>query len=791
MNFAWGKALTKRGSVSNVKVMTHQKNNKRGFVIFAVLGFLILVTLIIIAGGLFVYKVDQDMLLKMQQKQLLQPTIFYSHIGHWKVGDTIPIEALREQLAKSLRSRTAQQSLFPGDFAFLEGAQCSAYLPEGHEIIEGDHCLRVVWDKGEHPLFRQPWVETLWIDSSNLIKGIFDGEPSQARSHFIVAPQVVAQYLGGEPILREEHGLPEIPVSCLNAIIAIEDAKFLEHRGVSPIGIMRAVFVNLVEGRKAQGGSTLTQQLIKNYFLTPEKTIKRKALEFVMALLIEHHLDKDLILETYLNVIYMGQQGPYQVRGYGAASRYYFQKSVSDLTLGQCSLLAAIVNSPGQYSPFKNPEKAMARRSVVLEKMEEQKLISSEEKKQAEGEPLPQNENIKLYTTLPYFLQAAVEQAKKSGISDLSGYRLFTTLDLRLQEAAQAAVVKSLESIESQNAVIKKVRETKKINLESALVSVDIETGGVRAVVGGRSYRTTQFNRILTSKRQVGSTFKPIVYLTALESDEEKFSPISELKDEPFTYSYGKQKWSPANYDHKFFGKVPMYFGLKESLNLATAQLAVDIGLNPIIETAKELGVQSDLPAVPSLSLGALELRPLELLQSYMTIARFGSYLDITFLDYITDPEGKIVWDGNDRPIDNKLSSTATQTLIGMLKQTSISGTARRITLSGFPKVVAGKTGTTNENRDTWFVGFTPDLLTVVWTGFDNNTSTGLTGASGSLPAWLAFMNEATRFDQVRDFPWTDEVELRKVSTSELKTQGFWSEKETQEPEEIDLIFKK
>lgn len=771
--------------------MSHQLSKKKGFVIFAILGVLVLVTLIIIAGGLYVYNVDQDMLSKMQQKQLLQPTIFYSHTGNWKIGDVIPFEDLRNQLDKNLRVRDSQQSLFPGDFVILDGPQCQKFLPEAVEVAEGDRCLRVVWDKGEHPQFQQPWVETLWFDSSKVIKGIYDGEPSLPREHFTIAPQVVAQYLGGEPILREDHALPEIPVACLNALIAIEDAKFLEHRGVSPIGILRAIFVNLVEGRKAQGGSTLTQQLIKNYFLTPEKTLKRKALEFIMALLIEHHLDKDLILETYLNVIYMGQQGPYQVRGYGAASRHYFQKSVSDLSLGQCSLLAAIVNSPGQYNPFTHPDKAQSRRSVVLHKMEEQKLISSEEKARAEAEPLPQNENIKLYSTLPYFLQAAMEQAKKLGIEDLAGYRLFTTLDLRLQEAAQGAVVKSLEEIEAQNPTIKKVKETKNIKLESALVSVDVETGGVRAVVGGRSFRTTQFNRILTSKRQVGSTFKPIVYLTAINSDEEKYNPITELKDEPFTYKYGKQTWSPENYDHKFFGKVPMYFGLKESLNLATAQLAVEVGLDSIIDTARVLGVQSDLKPVPSLSLGAFELRPLELLQAYMTIARFGSHLDITFLDSILDPEGQVIWKSSDRSAENKISATATQALIGILKQTAISGTARRISSSGFPNTVAGKTGTTNDNRDTWFVGFTPDLLTVVWTGYDDNTSTGLTGASGSLPAWLTYMKEATKYDKIRDFPWTEQVEMRKVSTSELKGSGFWSEKDPQEPEEVELIFKK
>lgn len=750
-----------------------------------------MVTLIIIGAGFFVYKIDQEMLGKMQQKQLLEPTIFYSKVGVWKEGDLFPLNELRDVLAKNLRLRGSEQRLFPGDYVFLNGKSCESSVSNEVEVFETDSCLKIYWDKRAHPLFKEPWIETVWLDAGATIKGIFQGEPAQTADQFLIAPQVVAQYLGGEPILREQHALPDFPVACLNSIIAIEDAQFLEHRGVSPIGILRAVVVNLAKGRKAQGGSTLTQQLIKNYFLTPEKTLKRKMLEFVMALLIEHHFDKDLILETYLNVIYMGQQGPYQVRGYGAASRYYFQKSISDLSLADCSLLAAIVNSPGQFNPFTHPEKALNRRSIVLQKMQEQKMITDEERRQAESVMLPKNENVDLYTTMPYFLQAAVEQAKSLGIEDLAGHQVFTTMDLRFQEAAQSAIAKSLNDIETNHPVVKNVKETKNKKLESALVSVDIATGGVRAVVGGRSFKTTQFNRILTSKRQVGSTFKPMVYLTALTSDEEKINPIYALKDEPFTYKYGKQKWAPENYDHKFFGMVPMYFALKESLNLATAQLALDTGLDSIIETARLLGVRSELKPVPSLSLGAFELKPLELLQAYMTIARFGNFLEITFVDHILDAKGNVVWSNTDRKAENKISPAASQILVGMLKQTVMTGTAQRVSQSGLTKTIAGKTGTTNDNRDTWFVGFTPDLLTVVWTGFDDNTSTGLTGASGSLPAWLAFMREATKFDRDRDFPWTDEVELRKVSTAELKSEGMWGAQEAKEPDEVELVFKK
>lgn len=772
--------------------MSKKLTRKQGFVVLFAIGFIAMVTLIIIAGGIFVYKLDQEMLVKMQQKQLIRPTIFYSRAPTWKSGDMFPLEEIKIILNKQLRLRTEGQRLFAGDYQILPTLSCQTFLgAEGGSLQQDDLCLQIFWDQGGHPGFREPWMETLWLDSESRVKGVFSGESPTVIEQFTLKPQIVAQYLGEEPILWDLRALPDFPVSCLNAIIAIEDAQFLEHSGVSPIGILRAVAVNLIKGRKAQGGSTLTQQLIKNYFLTPEKTIKRKVIEFIMALLIESHFDKDLILETYLNIIYMGQQGPYQVRGYGAAARHYFQKAVSDLSLAQCSLLAAIVNSPGQYNPFTYPDKAKARRSLVLQKMEEQKLITVDERRQAEAEPLPMDENIDLYSTLPYFLQAAADQAKKLGFGDLSGHKLFTTMDLRLQEAAQAAIVKNLKQIEEKVPTVKKVNAKKKINLESALVSIDVDTGGVRALVGGRSFRKTQFNRILTSKRQVGSTFKPFVYLTALASGDDEINPLYELKDEPFTYEYGKQKWTPENYDRAHYGKVPMYFALKESLNLATAQLALNLGLDTVIEMARRLGIYSDLRPVPSLSLGAFELNPLELSQAYLTIARFGDALPLTFLDAVVDGNGEVVWSSEVREGEEKVSAVATQILIGMLKQTAITGTAKKVNQSGFDKIVAGKTGTTNDYRDSWFIGFTPDLLSLVWTGYDDNTSSGLTGASGSLPAWLDFMREATKYDLVRDFSWTEDVSIRSIPIYELKSKGFWTEKDVSEPDEIELVFRK
>lgn len=766
---------------------------KKGFISVLIAATLGLLTLTIMFGAYFVYQLDQEMLLKMEQKKMLQPTVFYSRAPSWKKGDFIPLAEVVHPLQNTLRSREKGLSLFAGDYRLLTGSDCQEVLPESlpSELLNDDQCLQIFWSAGESELFQSPWLETLWTGADNQIKGIYDGVSLSERVEFVLKPQVMAQYLGEEPILFKETPLNQIPVDCLNAIIAIEDARFLEHKGISFIGILRAVAVNLIKGRKAQGGSTLTQQMVKNYFLTPEKTLKRKLVEFVMSLLIEVRFDKDLILETYLNIIYMGQQGPYQIRGYGAASKHYFQKNLNQINLSQCSLLAAIVNSPGQYDPFKKPEKAKERRDFVLQKMVEQKFITAKEKDRAASEPLPRDENIHLYSTLPYFLQAVMEQAKKLGVDDFAGYRIFTTLDLDLQEAAQTAVVSNLENLESSRAPLKKLMASQKTRLEGALVSVDVASGKVRSLVGGRSYKTTQFNRILMAKRQVGSTFKPFVYLAALHSGQDRLDPLMELKDEPFTHTYGRQKWTPKNYDKSYFGMVPMYFGLKESLNLSTSHLALDIGLDKVADMAHELGIESPLPEVPSMSLGALELSPLELLQAYLTIANFGKHRSITFIESLYEPNGEKVWSEDERALTEKVDTEPVEVLVGMMKQVSKTGTAQKITESGFEKTVAGKTGTTNDYKDSWFVGFTPDVLTLSWTGFDNNTSTGLTGASGALPAWLSYMNKATKFNANRDFQWTEGVESRTILTADLISKGFWGNKPANEPEEVELIFTK
>ncbi|MEO0337452.1 MAG: transglycosylase domain-containing protein, partial [Pseudomonadota bacterium] len=350
-------------------------------------------------------------------------------------------------------------------------------------------------------------------------------------------------------------------------------------------------------------------------------------LRFRVALLLELQSDKDTILENYMNVIYMGANGPFQVRGFGAASEHYFQKPIEDLELHECALLAAIVNSPGRYNPSRNPEKAQARRTRVLEKMVENSMISPETAEPAKQEPLPQKSSPLMSEPAPYFVHSVLRQLEELNIPKDRGMKIYTTLHLRAQEIAQTVLAEKTEGIESWFKHLKEIREKQKKFLQSSLISVDLKTGDVIALVGGRSFKNTQYNRILDAKRQVGSTMKPFVFLSALESYTEEGAPYSAttpLEDSKFTHKYDGQSWSPKNYGDEYYGQVPMYFALKNSLNTATAKLGLAVGLDSVVGIARRFGITSDLKALPSITLGAFEITPWELARAYTGLGRQG-----------------------------------------------------------------------------------------------------------------------------------------------------------------------
>lgn len=762
--------------------------SKRGFIILFI-SVVMLLTLVGIIGVVYLFStLSFEIQERMEKRQVLVPTIYYGGANEWRKNQQINLSKVQNAL-ETLRRRQVSESLLVGDYGLYSGDQCRNYVTPETTVEDEDNCLVVFWPKYEHPGFENEQIKSVLFDKNNWIIGIFNKTATanfQETEQFRTPPKVVAQYLGAEPLLYSPQSLNVYPTSCLNAIVAIEDAHFLEHKGVSFTGIFRAFIKNVILGRKAQGGSTITQQMVKNFFLSPEKTFIRKIKEIFMALILETKFDKDLILENYLNIIYMGQKGSYQVRGYGAASEYYFGKRIQDLEMQDCALLAAIVNSPGMFSPFAHPDKALERRKQVLSKMEEQKFITTKERDQASLSPLPTNKNSEIYTTLPYFIQAVQKQLSQESFSNLEGLKIYTTLDIEAQAVAQEAIEKHLAVLESNQ-----LKNSKK-KLESVLISADVDTGYVRALVGGRSYKVTQFNRVLNSQRQVGSTFKPFVYLTALMNKDPEgnyYNPMSLLKDEPFVYTYDKQKWEPQNYSKKSQGNVPLFYALKESLNLPTAKLAMDIGLDNIIEVAKDFGLADSFEKVPSLCLGSFGLSPLQLLQGYLNIARLGKFTNPTFVERVLNLQGDAIWEFKPRQREFR-DRVAVQELVGVMKETIRTGTAHIVRDKGFTLPAAGKTGTTNDNKDTWFAGFTPLKVTVVWTGFDDSSTTGLTGASGAVPIWYQYMSKVTQGDPAIDFNWEEKVSAKKIDLDEIHSHDMLNSVESKSFQETELIFR-
>lgn len=748
-----------------------------------------IIALGLIAALVIFYILDQKVTSDLKAKKLIQTSTYYSSSPEYEIGMILP-PYFEADLDLFLRKRNPDQTLLSGDYRILSKDLCLEKLGRLSASDEVETCFEIFLPTLDFKYFGEPQLLVLATDNQRAIRRIYFGDNHIETSRFHLPPQPIVEYLGADPILRRSLTIGEFPPDCLKAIISIEDSKFLEHSGISYTGILRALLVNVFSGRPAQGGSTITQQLVKNYFLTPERTLKRKFLEFFISIIIENRASKDEILETYLNVIYLGQQGVFQVRGYGAAAEFYFAKEISDLNLQECALMAAIVNSPGTYNPFTKPENAKKRRGLVLSKMAELGHISKEEQEVADRSPLPTRKTREIFATAPYFIEAVQRQVTTLGLETDQAKRIFTSLDLHAQEFAQKAVQSHLQKLESNSPRIKKIAETKKIQLEGLLISSDLKTGLIRALVGGRSYRSTQYNRALDSKRQIGSTMKPLVYLTALKMDPAQYHPLAPLEDRKFTHRYEGQKWSPDNYDKLSHGTIPLYYGLKESLNIATAKLGIDIGLENIITTARDIGVTSPLAPVPSLTLGAFEMQPIELFKVYTTLANLGESTSLSFIEYIENEGGEEIFSYS--PYQHEvIDRESASVLVGMMKETIRSGTAQAVQKSHFPLQAAGKTGTTSDNKDTWFAAFTPHHLALVWTGFDSAQSTGLTGASGSVPIWLSYMsNYAVKFPNT-DFQWSENTETRHISKQKLSELGIVPEHDEKDSFETELIFLK
>lgn len=732
---------------------------------------------------------EEDLEQKLQSKKFLSPTEFYAAPTQFQVGTYMNLQKTTELLIKqNFRARSAEQRLLPGDFLFAEKKDCLNIL--GHLEFTYERCFAFI-NKSVNPENASKEINWVLMNEQLLITKVFKNESTVEQSKVSLEPELLAQYLNTEPIMQEEMALSEIPTFCPNAIMAIEDANFLNHTGFSVTGTLRGLIVPLLKGKKPQGGSTITQQLVKNYFLSNERSVKRKAQELILAVLIEKKFTKDQILETYMNIIYMGQNGPFQLIGMGAASKFYFQKNLKEASLAECALLAAILNGPGVYNPFTKAEKTLNRRNLVLSKMKELKLISEREFEDAKIVALPTKKPNLASETAPYYIDAVRKQMKELNLP-LQGAKIFTGLNLEQQQWAQESLRNHLEKLEKENKKISELK-SKGNNLEGVVLSSDNSDGIISVAVGGRSYRMTQYNRAVDSHRQVGSIFKPLVYLTALTKTDKEgkaYQPLSIIPDEKFEVSYEKQKWSPENYTKNFFGPVPFYFALKNSLNASTAKLGLELGLDEIIKTAKSIGVTSELKSLPSLTLGAFEMYPKEVLQIYSNIANLGKSKKISFISKVTDAQNKVIYEH--APISTEVFDDASlSSLVSIMKQTTKTGSAKLIAASGFDFPVAGKTGTTSDYKDSWFAGFTPFMTTVVWVGYDQNLISGLTGASGAVPVWLNYMKNAANKYAKNDFPYPEEKIKRVTIDEKIMEKAQISKELDQKMEAFELVFDK
>jgi penicillin-binding protein 1B len=598
----------------------------------------------------------------------------------------------------------------------------------------------------EHPVRAEPARLLHLRLAGSLIEELRDGDTGRELGAAFLEPELVGAYYGPDHEQRELVRLGDVPPHLIDAILAVEDQRFHEHRGVDFRRIAGALLANLRAGGIRQGGSTLTQQLVKNFFLTPERSYRRKFQEAVMAFIVEARYEKDAILEAYLNEIYLGQRGSTAIHGVGEAARFYFGKSVRDLALPESALIAAIIKSPNGLSPHgDNPERTLSRRNLVLALMHEQGRIDDVAYAKAQAEPL----RVATLTPEPrearYFLDALQRQLPDfydTATLTTEGLQIYSTLDLRLQRAAARALSEELARFEK---AYPKLAPKGEARLEGCLIALRPQTGEVLALVGGRDYAKSQFDRCTQARRPAGSVFKPFVYAAALEPSRggSQVTLAAWLDDTPLEVRTPTGVWRPKNFDREHHGRVPIREALERSYNVATARLAQQVGIPRVAEMAQRLGIESPLSPVPSLAIGAADITPLELARAYATLANGGIRPHIRTFEDVVDPARGTL---ERQPIEfERVLDAGTAYLVtSMLEGVVDRGTASSLRTLGLVGPIAGKTGTSNEERDAWFVGYTPELVAVVWVGFDEPRSLGLASAGIALPVWGRFLREAT-----------------------------------------------
>jgi penicillin-binding protein 1B len=666
-------------------------------------------------------------------------------------GDNISQKELLDRLNDlGYAQRTQAQS--PGEFA-VTGALVSV-VPRA-----GSHNGKTVTVSFQRPAARRTRNQAP-VASSNRIEGLSVGK--QAISRVTMDSPMLTALIQAR-VKRRQVPLSALPSRMVDAVLAIEDQRYYSHPGVDPIRIIGALFTNVFGSRPyLEGASTITQQLSRNFFLTEEmaveqqtrqRSIRRKLLEQFMAVVLSIRTNKDEVLELYLNDVYLGNRGSFAIHGVAEAARLYFGKDVNNLTLGEAATIAGIIQSPNTLSPFNSVTRARERRNVVLRAMASGGFVTEDAAERASKEPLAPVARA-LDAEAPYFVdfvgQVLAEQFP-SLTQSTQPVDVYTTLDLHLQRFAQDAISSGIAKVDQLLSRRKRPRVP-----QAALIAVDPRTGDILAMVGGRSYNQSQFNRAVSANRQPGSVFKPFVYLAAFERAAEEGTPLSPatlVNDEPTTFDANGTPWTPANYENEYDGNITFRRALAMSRNAATVKVAEAAGYDRVADLWRRIGAGTAPRAFPSIALGVFEASPFDIATAYTIFTNSGQVRRLRPVLRIERGETEMV--AKDSLMRRVARADTTYLVTNMMRSVLNEGTGAAVRASGFSLDAAGNTGTTNDLRDAWFVGFTPELLTVVWVGLDDNQALGLSGAQAALPILLSFMQRALagRGDHAFDVP--------------------------------------
>ena len=625
-------------------------------------------------------------------------------------------------------------------------------------------------------------VATVRLDWGRRVSDIRDVDGNDLP-YLMLEPELIRSVLGDSKEDRVPIPLSEVPGYLVDAVLTIEDQRFFEHPGIDIRRIAGAMLANLKARRVAQGASTLTQQLTKNVFLSSRRSVVRKLREATMSFVLEARHSKLEILEAYLNQVYLGQDGALAIHGVGRAAQFYFGKDVTQLDLSEAALLAGLIRGPSIYSPIRHPDRAKSRRDLVLRLMHDNGAISDDEYDRAVEARLVLRDKPERTRSGRYFTDFVADELRERHGQEVldRGVAVFTTLDLELQRLAERAVQDGLARLEAQYEHL----EREGSPLQAALVAINPRTGEVLAMVGGRDYGQSQFNRAAHARRQPGSAFKPIVALTALsrprndERDDPTFTLASVLEDEPFSVETPAGVWQPVNYDERFRGELTLREALQRSLNVPFARIGMAVGPERIVETGRALGIESPLNAYPSIALGAFEVTPIELTRAFGVFAAEGFLAESHATLSVIDRSGEVLSQAEltgERPFSAAESYLVTSALVGAVRR----GTGRGLRALGFEGEVAAKSGTTNDFRDGWFVGYTPTLTIGVWVGFDDGQSMDLTGSRAAMPIFGQFLVEAIGPYGDESFRQPDGIEIVEIDqeTGLLAGPGCWGEPE-------------